>query len=341
MEKKEKVNNYYYIDNLLGRLLTRWYVYTFTSVAFIALGIMVVDIPVISHYSFAFIFIVIGIMGLFVAIHVKRYLRISDGSSPHLFLGETSIVAALFSLVGEGPKNIRKSMKTDFFKEKRHPRIDVDAFVSWDASVIGDVIVCKNVFLGPHAFVRGDEGHPLFVGDDSNIQDCAGLHALETDEFKDGKWSFIDGRRFSADGERLKPDSEKKGYAVYVGKRVSVAHQAIVHGPAYVGDDTFIGLQSQVFNAKVGKNCFIGVKSLVTDGVSIGDGRYVPAGSVITTQAQADELGMVVDSPFSSLNAAVVHVNKSLADQGIEGKKRTEVGFSEFLVAPSGEEEEE
>jgi len=324
-------SNYYYIDNIMGIVLTKWYVYTFASIAFIAMGIMVVDFPVISHYFFAFAFISVGVAGLLVALHVKKYLRISDGATPHLFLGETSIIGALMSLVGEGPSNIRKSQETDFSRQIHRPRIDKDAFVSWDASVIGDVIIGKNVFLGPHSFVRGDEGHPLFVGDDSNVQDCAGLHALETEEFKNGKWEFLDGRRFSDDGERLSSDSDKNGYAVYIGKRVSVAHQAIVHGPAYVGDDTFVGLQAQVFNAKVGNNCFVGVQALVTNGVVIADGRFVPPGSVITEQSQADALGRVEDTQFSSLNAAVVHVNKSLADKGRENSKRKEVGFKDFL----------
>ena len=41
-----------------------------------------------------------------------------------------------------------------------------------------------------------------------------------------------------------------KKYAVYVGENVTLAHQSMVHGSAYVGNETFIGFQSLVFKAK-------------------------------------------------------------------------------------------
>ena len=43
--------------------------------------------------------------------------------------------------------------------------------------------------------------------------------------------------------------------------------------------------------------------------------RYIPAGSVITTQAQADALPEITDSyPFATLNDGVLHVNEAFAD---------------------------
>ncbi len=219
---------------------------------------------------------------------------------------------------------IAKNVLTDFDKEVTSPKIDPSSYVSPEAVVIGNVTIGKRVYLAPHSFVRGDEGQPLHIGDESNIQDGAGIHALETEEIHHGHWVQIEGRRFSANGKRLsvKESNDETGYAVYIGKRVSIAHQSLVHGPAYVGDDTFIGMQSQVFNAKVGKNVAVGVKSLITNGVIIPDNRYVPPGSVITTQAQADALPPRIGSPYENTNKAVVHVNTSLAD-GYNGKKPT------------------
>ncbi len=217
---------------------------------------------------------------------------------------------------------VEKNVLTDFNKEADFPNIDPSAYVSPEATVIGHVMIGKRVYLAPHSFVRGDEGQPLHIGDESNIQDSAGVHALETEELHSGHWEQLEGRRFSANGKRLSAmeSNDRTGYAVYIGKRVSIAHQSLVHGPAYVGDDTFIGMQSQIFNAKVGKNVAIGVKSLITNGVSIPDDRYVPPGSVITTQAQADALPSRVGSPYENTNKAVVHVNTSLAD-GYNGKE--------------------
>lgn len=52
------------------------------------------------------------------------------------------------------------------------------------------------------------------------------------------------------------PDNEVqvggRKFSVYVGDRVSLAHQSQVHGPAKVGDDTFVGMQALVFRAELG-----------------------------------------------------------------------------------------
>ncbi|MBI5206859.1 MAG: carbonic anhydrase [Candidatus Firestonebacteria bacterium] len=210
-----------------------------------------------------------------------------------------------------------ENVLTDFNKKVEKPEIDKSAYISSQSAVIGDVHLGKNVYVGPHAFVRGDEGQSLFVGDNSNIQDGAGIHALETEETKDSeKWEYLDNRLYNESGKLLsKEEAEKeKGYAVYIGKAVSLAHQSLVHGPAYVGDSTFVGMQSQVFNAKIGRHVAIGVKSLITGGVSIPDNTFVPPGSVITTQEQADALGPRIGSPYENTNAKVVHVNMSLAN---------------------------
>jgi len=119
-----------------------------------------------------------------------------------------------------------------------------------------------------------DEGTPIHIGDYSNVQDGVALHALETTDH--GK--NIDDRRYSAQGSLLKANDTgfKNGFAAYIGDKVSLGHQAQVHGPAYVGNDTFVGMKSLIFNAKVGKRVAIGVSSTVTDGVTIPDNKFVP-----------------------------------------------------------------
>jgi hypothetical protein len=57
-------------------------------------------------------------------------------------------------------------------------------------------------------------------------------------------------------------------------------------------------------------------------GVTVPDGRYVPAGSVITSQGQADGLPEITDDyPMKSLNKGVVHVNTALAKGYLAAKK--------------------
>jgi carbonic anhydrase/acetyltransferase-like protein (isoleucine patch superfamily) len=198
-------------------------------------------------------------------------------------------------------ENIHTNVKTSFSPEVSEPDIAPTAYVHPLAAVIGAVHIGERVMVSPAASVRGDEGQTLWVGDESNVQDGVILHALET--WSDGE--PVEGNLVTVDGEK---------YAIYVGDRVSLAHQVHVHGPASVGDDTFVGMQSMVFKSEVGEGCVIEPKSLVM-GVTIADGRYVPAGSVIKAQEDADALPEVTDDyAFKNLNEGVVHVNVHLAD---------------------------
>ena len=51
----------------------------------------------------------------------------------------------------------------------------------------------------------------------------------------------------------------------------------------YIGNDTFVGMKSLVFNAKIGNNVAIGISSTITAGLKIPDNKYFPPGSIITT----------------------------------------------------------
>jgi len=196
---------------------------------------------------------------------------------------------------------IHQNVITDFCRKEYFPEVDSSACIHPVAVVIGHVFIGKRVMVAPFASVRGDEGQPIFVGDEANVQDGVILHALETEH---------NGHPI----EENLVEAEGKKYSVYIGKRVSLAHQVQIHGPAYIGDDTFVGMKTLVFRAKVGNNCVIEPGCIVM-GVTIADGRYVPAGTVLKAQKDADNLPVITDDyPFKILNKGVVHVNTSLAD---------------------------
>ena len=80
----------------------------------------------------------------------------------------------------------------------------------------------------------------IIIGNNSNIQDTAVLHA-------------------------------DPGDPTIIGDYVTVGHGAIVHG-AIVSDGSLIGMRATVLNrAKIGKNCIIGACALVTEGMIIPD----------------------------------------------------------------------
>ena len=196
---------------------------------------------------------------------------------------------------------IHENPKSRFCSKRFKPEIHKTAFVHPMAVVIGHVRVREAVMICPFASVRGDEGHPLFIGAESNIQDGVILHALETE----------------GDGHTLEENLvtfRGKKYAVYVGKRVSIAHQAQVHGPAFIGDDTFIGMKAFVFRSSVGRRCVVEPGAMVMN-VKIPDGRYVPAGAVLKDRSEANGLPRITPSyAMKDLNARVVKVNTSLAE---------------------------
>ena len=122
--------------------------------------------------------------------------------------------------------NIHSNVKTDFNPNVTSPVIQNSAFIHPFAVVIGDCYIGKMVLVSPTAVCRGDEGTPIHVGDSSNMQDGVVLHALETTDH--GK--NIDNRRFSSDGDRLLGNDSRfsKGYAIFIGDRVSLAHDSMV-----------------------------------------------------------------------------------------------------------------
>ena len=163
------------------------------------------------------------------------------------------------------------------------------AFVHAKASVIGRVVLGENVHIAAGASVRADEGSPFFIGDDSNVQDGVVIHALKD-------------KKVLVGGEE---------WAVYVGRNVSMAHDALVHGPCFVGDDTFIGFKAVVHDSVVGSHCFIGIGAVVV-GVEIPDGKFVPHGRIVDSPAAVATLPDVSEAQ-REFNEDVVDVNRGLA----------------------------
>lgn len=178
---------------------------------------------------------------------------------------------------------------TPWSKNLAEPKIHETAYVHSFSNIIGDVHIGPRVLVAPGTSIRADEGTPFAIGEGSNIQDGVVIHGLE------------EGRVKGDDGQF---------YSVWVGKNTSITHMALIHGPAYVGDNCFIGFRSTVFNARVGNGCIVMMHALIQD-VEIPPGKYVASGSVITNQQQADRLPdvQVGDSQFAS---HVIGINEAL-----------------------------
>lgn len=178
---------------------------------------------------------------------------------------------------------------TPWSRNLAEPKIDPSAYVHSFSNLIGDVYIGANVLIAPGTSIRADEGSPFHIGDSTNVQDGVVIHGLEK------------GRVVGDDG---------KEYSVWIGASTSITHMALIHGPAYIGNNCFVGFRSTVFNARVGDGCVISLHALVQD-VEIPAGKYIPSGAVITTQQQADLLPNVRESE-QNFASHVVGINESL-----------------------------
>ncbi|MCJ7445159.1 MAG: hypothetical protein MUO26_11665 [Methanotrichaceae archaeon] len=112
--------------------------------------------------------------------------------------------------------------------------------------------------------LRADDATPIIIGDECNIQDGVVFHGL-------------------------------KGNSTELGKRVSIAHGAVIHGPLRIGNESFVGFNVVVHNSSLEKRCFVGHGELLI-GVKPGDGKFVPHGTLIDSQKKADALDPVPES---------------------------------------------
>ncbi|HBJ1651085.1 DapH/DapD/GlmU-related protein [Clostridium botulinum] len=188
------------------------------------------------------------------------------------------------------PYFIGKNPPTSFNAISTYPKIDKSVNIGPFSSVIGDVKIEKNVFVGCNVVLRADEGTPFYIGCNSNIQDGVIFHGLKDIKF------YINGIK----------------YSIYIGNKVSIAHRALIHGPAIVGNNAFVGFNAIVFNAIVEDRCYIDTGAIVTGGVRISENKYVPVGAIIDTQDKADVL-LDVPSEQSDFTKKVIAVNVELS----------------------------
>jgi carbon dioxide concentrating mechanism protein CcmM len=102
--------------------------------------------------------------------------------------------------------------------------------------------------------------------------------------FKKESFAWFKNRHIIFNGNR---------FSIFIGKEVTIAHGALVHGPCYIGDKVFVGFHSIVYNAIVEQGVFISYNAVVTNGVKISPNRFVPPGAHIDTQEKADALSIV------------------------------------------------
>lgn len=111
------------------------------------------------------------------------------------------------------------------------PIIDETAFVHPNATVTGNVIIGKHVYIGPGAAVRGDWGQ-IIISDGCNVQENCTIHMFP-------------------------------GVTVLLKENAHIGHGAIIHG-ASIGKDCLVGMNAVIMDRVVVEDeCIIGALSFV------------------------------------------------------------------------------
>jgi len=142
------------------------------------------------------------------------------------------------------------------------PVIDASAYIHPQATVTGNVIIGKDVYIGPSAAIRGDWGE-IIIEDGCNVQENCTLHMFP-------------------------------GKSVTLMTSAHIGHGAIIHG------------------AVIGKNCLIGMNSVIMDEVVIGDECIVGALSFIKAGLTFGKRQIIAGNP--------ARVIKDVSDEMIEWK---------------------
>jgi carbonic anhydrase/acetyltransferase-like protein (isoleucine patch superfamily) len=127
--------------------------------------------------------------------------------------------------------------------DELQPSLGEGAWAAPSADLIGDVRLGARASIWFGAVVRADNT-PIVIGEESNIQDGAVGHS-------------------------------DPGAPLAIGARVTIGHQAIVHG-CTIADNCLIGMGARILNgARLGPECLVGAGALITEGKQFDGGSLI------------------------------------------------------------------
>ena len=134
------------------------------------------------------------------------------------------------------------------------PVIDESSFIHPQATVMGNVIIGKNCYIGPGAALRGDWGK-IIIEDGCNVQENCTIHMFP-------------------------------GVTVWLKENAHIGHGAIIHG------------------AVIGRNCLVGMNSVIMDNVELGDESIVGALTLIKEGEKIPGRSIVIGNPGKIIKEA-------------------------------------
>lgn len=138
------------------------------------------------------------------------------------------------------------------------PVVHKSSYVHPQACVTGNVIIGKDVYIGPGAAVRGDWGE-IIIKDGCNVQENCTVHMFP-------------------------------GITIVLDENAHIGHGAIIHG-AHIGKDVLVGMNAVVMDkANVGDGCIVGSLTFVPEGMSIPPRKVVVGSPAKIVKDVSDEM---------------------------------------------------
>ena len=138
------------------------------------------------------------------------------------------------------------------------PVVHESAFIHPNATVTGNVIIGRDVYVGPGAAIRGDWGG-VIIEDGCNVQEGCVIHMFP-------------------------------GVTVVLERGAHIGHGAVVHG-ARIGENALIGMNAVVMdNAVVGAGCVVGALCFVPSKMEIPPRKVVVGNPARIVKDVSDEM---------------------------------------------------
>jgi phenylacetic acid degradation protein len=138
------------------------------------------------------------------------------------------------------------------------PIIHESSFIHPQATVIGNVIIGKNVYVGPGAAIRGDWGE-IIIEDGCNVQENCTIHMFP-------------------------------GKSIVLKEGAHIGHGAIVHG-ANIGRNCLVGMNAVIMDdVNVGDECIIGALTFVKAEMQIPNRKMVVGNPAVIIKDVSDEM---------------------------------------------------
>ena len=138
------------------------------------------------------------------------------------------------------------------------PVVHEGAYVHPLAAVTGNVIIGKDVYVGPGAAIRGDWGG-IEIADGCNVQENCTIHMFP-------------------------------GVTVRLEKSAHIGHGAIIHG-AHIGENAMIGMNAVIMDdVTIGKESIVGALAFVKAGEQIPERSLVVGNPAKVIKQVSDDM---------------------------------------------------